>query len=395
MTGSDSLTRDRPLRGVHLLADLGGTNVRFALCQPELAAPLLMHSIRPYRVADFACLEAAVQTYLQELQVTGVQHAVFAAAGHITAGQVQLTNNDWRIDAAHLKHALQLKSLQMVNDFAAISMALPLLGDQDTLPLAGSRSDAGGASDSATYCVLGPGTGLGVGALRLEQGRPWVLQTEGGHAGFAPVTPLEVAILAHLTQRFGRVSNERLICGSGLVNIYGALCEIAGVSAQDLTPEQVSAQAVNGGNEQCQQAVELFCAVLGSVAGDLALSYGAWDGVYLTGAWLGPLRPLLQHGLFHQRFVNKGRFEAAMRRIPVALIVHPQPGLLGAAGFALRQAAPLEQHPGPNLSTIFGAARPPSHANVGPQQRCSVKTTIEGDTLPGQNENDYIVPVRA
>ena len=376
MTGSDSMTRDRPLRGVHLLADLGGTNVRFALCQPELAAPLLMHSIRPYRVADFACLEAAVQTYLQELQVTGVQHAVFAAAGHITAGQVQLTNYDWRIDAAHLKQALQLQSLQMVNDFAAISMALPLLGDQDTLPLAGGRSDAGGASDSATYCVLGPGTGLGVGALRLEQGRPWVLQTEGGHAGFAPVTPLEVAILARLTQRFGRVSNERLICGSGLVNIYEALCEIAGVSAQDLTPEQVSAQAVNGGIAQCQQAVELFCAVLGSVAGDLALSYGAWDGVFLTGAWLKPLLPLLQQGLFHQRFVNKGRFEAAMRLVPVALIVHPQPGLLGAAGFALRAD--------PKLSKFTGQARLSSLGGVGPQQRCSVETTIDCAVGVGQ-----------
>jgi glucokinase len=376
MTVLDTMPIDRSLQGVRLLADLGGTNVRFALCQPDAPAPLLVQSIRPYRVADFASLEAAATAYLQELQVGNVRHAVFAAAGRIAAGQVQLTNNAWRIDAAQLKQALQLTSLQLVNDFAAVSMALPLLGDQDVVPLAGSLPDADCMQYSTTYCVLGPGTGLGVGALRLEQGRPWVLQTEGGHTGFAPVTPLEVAILERLTRRFGRISNERLICGSGLVNLYQALCEISGIPTQDLTPEQVSARAASGADAKCQQAVELFCAVLGSVAGDLALAYGAWDGVYLTGAWLRPLLPLLGQGLFHRRFVNKGRFEAAMQRIPVALIVHPQPGLLGAAGFALHQASQCSMRPcQPGLA---------SQRSVGRQQRCSVETTIDRMTCVGQ-----------
>jgi len=316
-----------------LLADVGGTNVRLALCLPGSLAPLQMDSIRLFRVQDFASLEAAAAVYLQAMDAR-VKHAVFAVAGRIEAGTVQLTNNAWVISAGSVQQALHLDSLQLVNDFAAISMALPLLGAPDSVTLAGEGTVVM-TDDTLNFCVLGPGTGLGVAALRLQQGRPFVLRTEGGHTSFAPVGALEVEILARLTARFGRVSNERLICGAGLVNIHQALCEIEDVPAQDLTPEQVSAGATSDGDAMCQRAVEVFCGVMGSLAGDFALSYGAWNGVFLAGAWLRPLLPQLRQGLFHQRFTNKGRFEAAMRKVPVALIVHPQPGLLGAAGFAV------------------------------------------------------------
>jgi glucokinase len=326
-----------------LLADVGGTNVRFALCQPGAAAPLQMDSIVRLRGQDFASLEEAAAAYLAERR-QAVRHAVLAVAGRIEAGAVQLTNSRWHIASAQLQQALRLESVQLVNDFAAVAMALPLLGPQDLVMLAGQAPSMAGPAPG--FCALGAGTGLGVAALRLQDGRPMVLQTEGGHTGFAPGSDIELAILAQLTQRFGRVSNERLVCGAGLVNIYQALCAITGQPAQDLAPAQVSAHALAGDDALCAQAVDVFCGIFGSVAGDCALAYAAWDGVFLAGAWLQALLPRLQAGLFHPRFVAKGRFEAALRAVPVALITHPQPGLLGAAGFARAAAGHGLPQPG-------------------------------------------------
>jgi glucokinase len=165
-----------------------------------------------------------------------------------------------------------------------------------------------------------------------------VLQTEGGHSSFAPGEPLEIEVLKQLTRRFGRVSNERLICGSGLVNIYQALGEINHVATEPLTPQDVTQRAKAHTDTQCEQAVDLFCAILGSIAGDLVLTYGAWDGAFLAGSWLAPLLPVLRGGDFRRRFAEKGRFTQFMRGVTVSLVIHPQPGLLGAAGYAVSES---------------------------------------------------------
>jgi glucokinase len=320
-----------------LLADVRGTNVRFALAQTSAPTPLLMESIRAYRVADFVSLADAAKSYLRAVDVKPA-NAVFALAGRVTGTEVQMTNHSWAISAPQIRDGLALASLTLVNDFAALSMGLPLLIANDMVAIGPEQKSMTARASTQTFCVLGPGTGLGVAALTTRGEQAIALQTEGGHASFAPGTPEEIEILKRLMFRFGRVSNERLVCGSGLVNLYQAQCEISRVIADPLAPEDVTARAQLQSDPLCRRAVELFCAILGSIAGDLALTFGAWDGVYLAGGLLLPLLPWLKQGTFRQRFEDKGRFSAAMRQVPVAVITHRQPGLLGAAGIAVVEA---------------------------------------------------------
>ncbi len=323
-----------------LLADLGGTNVRFALARTGDGTPLDMASIRAYRVADFPWFADAARAYLAAVGAHP-RHAVIAAAGPVRGTEVQLTNHAWRISAPLLEQELALDSVRLVNDFAAVGMALPLLDAADLLALGPPVAAIGRRPGRQTFCTLGPGTGLGVAALVVRDDIVIGLDTEGGHGSFAPTTEEEIAILRHLIARFGRVSDERLLCGSGLANLHEALCAIrdgvpgGGAPAAALAPEEITARAQRRSDPLCVRAVELFCGLLGTVAGDLALTYGAWDGVYLAGGLLAPLSPWLAQGEFRRRFNDKGRFMQAMAQVPVALITHPQPGLLGAAAVAV------------------------------------------------------------
>jgi glucokinase len=186
------------------------------------------------------------------------------------------------------------------------------------------------------HAVVGPGTGLGVAALLRDATGERVLETEGGHATFAAETAEELEIARLLGARFGRVSWERVLCGNGLANLYNAVATMAG-DAPDarVTPEEVTRRADADADRHCVRAVEVFCALLGAFAGDVALNYGAWDGVFIGGGIPGRLARWLEPGGFRRRFDNKGRFSARLASIPVALIGHPFPGLLGAARRAL------------------------------------------------------------
>jgi len=331
------MSAHRALPPAWLLADVGGTNVRFALAQPAAETPLLLESVRAYRVAEFVSLAEAARAYLAVVGETPA-HAVFALAGRVEGLVVQMTNHAWTISAPQLQRELALHSVKLVNDFAAIGAGLPLLGADDMLAL-GPRVEVIARSGAPrTFCVLGPGTGLGVSALAIRDGQLFGLETEGGHVSFAPTSEEEIAILRQLMTHFGRVSIERLLCGAGLVNLHRAVCALAQVECAELTPEQISASARQQADPHCVHAIELFCDMLGCVAGDFALSFGAWDGVYLAGGMLEPLLPWLRQGRFRLRFNDKGRFSQAVARVPVALISHPYPGLLGAAGVAVLAA---------------------------------------------------------
>jgi glucokinase len=317
-----------------LLVDLGGTNVRFASCDPTGATPLQPSSLRRYRVAEFPSLEAAARQYLGD---TGArpQRMLVAAAGRVSAEQtVRITNHAWTINAHVLQRGLALQSVRLVNDFAAQSMAPILLARDELLALGGHPLPTPGARATQTFAVIGPGTGLGIGALLVRGGRPEALETEGGHSGFAPGTQTEIEMLQHLAARYGRVSNERVLCGSGLVNVYTTLCAIAGQAAEPLQPEDVTARANAGSDPCCVRAVETMVDIFGSVAGDLVLSLGAWDGVYLTGGILPVLLPWLQRGSFVTRFEAQGRFAETVRKVPIAAMTAAEPGLLGVAAIA-------------------------------------------------------------
>ncbi len=331
-----SFGADNP--GHSLLADIGGTNARFALADCDNAAPLLNDSVREYAVADFPSLADAARHYLDETDANAghgaPQNGVFAVAGRVDGDEARITNHPWVISLARTRDALGFRDLRLVNDFAAQAMATSLLTPADVVPIGGAQWSPAPLSEPRTYAVIGPGTGLGVGGLMVRDGRRYPLETEGGHASFPPGTPEEIEILERLSAQFGRVSNERLICGPGLVNIHRALSEIAGEDPGPMQPADITARAA-AGDPRCMRTLDVFCAVFGAIAGDLVLTSGAWDGVFLTGGLVPKLLANLQHSGFRQRFEHKGRFSAAMARTPTLAIVHPRPGLLGAAAFAV------------------------------------------------------------
>lgn len=314
-----------------LLADVGGTNVRFALADPTRAVPLLSDSIRRYRVADFATFTAAALAYLGDCGARA-RRGVFAFAGQVRDGEVQVTNHSWSVSRTRVRAELALSSAVFVNDFAAMSLCVPLLAATDVHAIGSAQLPA--LTGTRTFAVIGPGTGLGVGALLLRDGRTGALETEGGHTGFAPRTDEEIEVLRRLTARFGRVSNERLLCGSGLSNLHEALGELHGVRDGRLTPEEITRRANAGEDASCIRAIEMFCELLGAVAGDFVLAFGAWDGAWLAGGLTPLLLPWLERGGFRRRFEDKGRFADAMTRVSSTAILHPDAGLLGAAAFA-------------------------------------------------------------
>lgn len=325
-------------RAITLLADLGGTNVRFALCDPASSAPLLPSSVQRYRVSQFTSLAAAMRQYLHDTD-GHPEHALIAAAGRISAGQtVQITNNPWAVSARALQDELALQSVRLINDFAAQSMALTLLSASEQTAVGPVPVPPVGTDGAQTFVVMGPGTGLGVGALLWRDGRASVLESEGGHAGFAGHSADDIDILTRLNQRFGRVSNERLLSGQGLVNLYMTLCAIAGQEAQTLRPEDITARANAGSDPLCVRTVETLAGIFGSIAGDLVLTLGGWNGVYLTGGLLPVLLPWLQRGSFRERFEAKGRFSETLQHVPTVAITAAEPGLLGAAAVARQMA---------------------------------------------------------
>ena len=321
-----------------LLADIGGTNARFALADTSLETPLIVDSIGEYAVADFPSLAEAARHYLEQTGATtqngGPQNGVFAVAGRVDGDEARITNHPWVISLSRTRSALGFDGLRLVNDFAAQAMAVSLLTPSDVVAIGGARWVPAAVSENRTYAVIGPGTGLGVGGLLVRDGHRHALETEGGHVSFPPGTPEEIEILEKLSAQFGRVSNERLICGPGLVNLHRALSEIAGEDPGPMLPEDVTARAA-AGDPRCMRTLDVFCAVFGAIAGDLVLSAGAWDGVFLTGGLAPKLLSSLQHSGFRQRFEHKGRFSPAMARVPTLVVVHPRPGLLGAAAFAV------------------------------------------------------------
>jgi glucokinase len=318
--------------GPVLVADVGGTHVRFALVDVAAAEPIVAGSDRRFRAAEFAGFSDAARRYLDET-ASRPKSIVIAAAGPRVGGEVRLTNLPWVISSARIEAAFGFKRATLINDFAAMALSVPLLKRSDLRPLGAPEPPALDAATSRAFAIVGPGTGLGVGALLVRDARLTALETEGGHAGFAPGDAEEIEILRRLAARFGRVSNERLLCGSGLLNLYEVLCEIGGTPVRMSTPEDVTRHADD--DDDCRRAVERFCAILGSVAGDLALVFGAWDGVYLTGGLAPRLEHWLAAGAFRTRFEAKGRFASAMARVPASIVLHADAGLLGAAAFAL------------------------------------------------------------
>lgn len=303
-----------------LLADIGGTNARFALLQDGI----IVNEAR-FRVADHAGALEAVRAFLEPLgEATRPCLAALAFAGPIEAETARLTNGAWRVSAAELRAAFGLEAVRLVNDFAAIAWALPKLAEVDLAIVGGGRPVEG-----APLAVIGPGTGLGVAGFIPGSPRPTVLTTEGGHVTMAPADTRESAILDHLRDRFGHVSAERVLSGEGLENLYRAAAAVDGIAVPTRRDAEILERALAGDCPASAAALDCFCDMLGTVAGNLALTLGALGGVYIAGGIVPRFVEHLAASRFRERFEAKGRFRPYLARIPTYVVVHPEPAFLG------------------------------------------------------------------
>jgi glucokinase len=317
-----------------LVGDIGGTNARFALASLADGRPRLIDP-QIYQCRDFATAEDAVQAYLGSRSALGrPTSAVLAVAGPVNAGSASLTNANWSISETRFSQAVRFSSTKLINDYAALALAAPLLEAEDCRAI----GEATPGRPDQTVAILGAGTGFGVSALVREGAREAVLSTEGGHIAFAPVDTLELEILRVLSLRFGRVSIERILSGPGLLNLHLALCEIDGRPADCDAPKAVTLRA-EAGDAGALRTLERFWAILGSVAGDFALAYGAQGGVYIGGGVAGRVFELVGAGGFRPRFEGKGRFTAYLQAIPTRMIRRPHAAALLGAAQALNGAA--------------------------------------------------------
>ena len=316
-----------------LLADIGATNARFSLCggpAPERSAVL--------PCAGFASLRAAARAFLDSARPEPPPRlAAFAVAGPVTGDDIALTNLSWRFSVDGLRRELGLERLEVVNDFTAVALAVPHLAPADRRRIGDGPAAAVAGSPVA---VLGPGSGLGVSGLIPRPGGGWSpLSGEGGHVTLAPADDRESEVLSRMRRRFGAVSAERALSGPGLANLYRTLCELAEREPAALSPADITGAALAGSCPHCREALELFAAFLGTVAGDLALTLGARGGVFIAGGIAPRFGDFLAASAFRRRFEEKGPQRVYLEPIPTFLVTHPLPAFLGLGALLSAEGA--------------------------------------------------------
>jgi len=329
---------------------VGGTNARFALLD-EHNVP---HRSRTLRTDDFSSLATAISAYLAEHNLDQVGSAAVAVATPVVGDQVKLTNNHWSFSIDETRKQLGIDRLHVVNDFTALALAVPHLPECELVKVGG-----GVAVPNHAIAIIGPGTGLGVSGL-VPCGSHWTaLQGEGGHVSLGVRTAREFAVYERLTRKFRHVSAERFLSGPGLVNIVTALRELDGLPVHDFSPADVTARGMDayrarlsgksvassntssgndidvqndaGCDESCKEALQIFCQLLGSCAGNLVLTLGAEGGVYIGGGIVPRLGDFFIESDFRQEFEAKGRMQGYLEKVPSFVIHSPYPALVGAA----------------------------------------------------------------
>jgi glucokinase len=306
-----------------LIGDIGATNARFALVPSEG----IVTRARVYALNDHPSLIDAIEAYLtEESPPVSPMQAVLAVAAPVTGDQVTLTNHPWTFSIEALRQHLKLRRLLVINDFAANAVAIPYLGKSDH-----TQVGFGAPVADCPIGLIGPGTGLGVSALMPTPNGAIPVQGEGGHVTMAPADAQESAVLDLMRGRYDHVSAERILSGPGLVNLYNALCELARAPAAPFTPAQITNPRTWDEDSRARDATAMFCAMLGTVAGNLALTLGARGGIYIAGGIIPRLGLAFAESRFRARFEAKGRFCGYLAAIPTYVITRPIPALLGAA----------------------------------------------------------------
>jgi len=310
-----------------LMGDVGGTNARFAVQEAPGSPPT---QVVTYPSVEYATISDALKAYVAQLTCARPQQAAIGIANPIVGDHVQMTNFHWSFSIEAVRKELGFDRLLLINDFTALALSLPALQPEHL-----RRIGTNGTSDpKGAVGLIGPGTGLGVsGLLRVDAtGRSMPLGGEGGHVSLAPANAREDKVVAVLRDKFGHASAERALSGMGIVNLYEALCTIDGVTSAALDPAGVTSAATSGGDPRCVEAVEIFLGLLGSVAGNLALTLGSRGGMYIGGGIVPRLGDWIERSTFRERFVAKGRFRNYLDGIPTWLIhAETSPALIGAA----------------------------------------------------------------
>ena len=311
-----------------LLADVGGTNVRFALLRRAGLGPIAHMAVNDYQnFADGLASFIALQP-----NSTAIRHALFGVAGVVEDGRCALTNNAWVVDTAQLRARFGFAGTHIVNDFEAVAWSLPLLAASDLSMIGGGPPKPG-----APMVVLGPGTGLGVAAYIPGKEGGVVARSEGGHTTMPSGSSCEDAIFEQLRQKFGHVSAERVLSGNGLENLYQAIASLESVNAQERNAAAITRAAIAGSCAVSRAALDAFCTLLGEFAGNFALSFDAQGGLFIGGGIAPHLRDYLPQSRFRSRFNAKGRMSRYLEAIPVYLILHEDPAFVGLQSLAMRR----------------------------------------------------------
>ncbi len=327
--------------GSLLVADIGGTNARFGLVErvAKTSKPIYTTSQQiTLQCANYADMGSMIKACCVQLKIDVPEYACLAIAGPIEHGVAQMTNLSWKFSISELRDQLGMKTLHVINDFAALAYAVPFLSEQETKVLYAANSNP-----KAPIVVMGPGTGFGMALLVPEYDGGWeIIPTEGGHASFAPTNEKELAIKSFLLKEQSHVSVENILSGIGLVNLYRALAHIAGVEAKAYTPADVSAKGLANEDPLCREAVVTFCNTLGAVAGDKAVSTGARGGVVIGGGITPKLMGILPETDFEERYKNKGPMTHYVTDISIKVIVNDKAALVGSAAWLIHHTAELK-----------------------------------------------------
>ncbi|WP_027210177.1 bifunctional transcriptional regulator/glucokinase [Burkholderia sp. WSM2232] len=331
--------------GPRLLADIGGTNARFAL----ETGPGEIGSVQVYPCADYPGVADVIKKYLKDTKIGRVNHAAIAIANPVDGDQVSMTNHDWTFSIEATRRALGFDTLLVVNDFTALAMALPGLTDAQRVQVGG-----GTRRPNSVIGLLGPGTGMGVSGLIPADDRWIALGSEGGHATFAPADEREDIVLQYARKKWSHVSFERVAAGPGIEVIYRALAgrDKKRVAATVDTREIVK-RALEG-EPLAAESVDVFCGILGTFAGNIAVTLGALGGIYIGGGVVPRLGEFFARSSFRKRFEAKGRFEAYLQNVPTYVITAEYPAFLGVSAILAEQ---LSNRAGGSSSAVFERIR--------------------------------------
>jgi glucokinase len=338
----------RPFDSPRLIADIGTSYARFAL---EVARSEFTE-ITSLRCADYPDFFSAINSYLLKIKPMNVEHAAIAVANPVIGDRVVMTNYHWQFSIESMRVQLGLETLVIVNDFTALAMTIPRLGPQDVLQIGGGSPIETGKQN--VMGVIGPGSGLGMSGL-IPAGDGWIsLGSEGGHSSFSPRNEVEVAVLRYAWKSFEHVSFERLLSGPGMELMYRALADYANKPGLDLSAPAITERALNKSDPVCEQTLDMFCALLGTAAADLAVTLGALGGIYIGGGIVPRLGSYFETSSFRRRFEEKGRFSSYLKAIPTFVITADQASFIGISEILEAQLRTIQATSG---SAILGQIR--------------------------------------